>query len=161
PLGEKLARLARSAALAAADERRARFGDGLDELAKELDIPSDEAVIDGVAVLKVLARAEPPVEKGRRLLGVLVAHAIALEPPDDQAAGHLAEALAWLAAHTYIDPLSSLSEQAGARLWPALAALVRATDERGAPAGRGSALAAATALGASEDPRAQEEVRQL
>jgi hypothetical protein len=158
PLGDRLARLVSAAALAAADEQRTRFGDGLDELAKELEIPRDEATVAGVKVLATLGRAEPPVEMGRRVLGALLARGVALDPlVSDEAAGRVAEALAWLAANTYLDGLSALGlwpmGASDTRLWSGLAALVRAADERGAPGGRGSAAIAALALaGADREP---------
>lgn len=158
PQGDRLARLVAAAALAAADERRARFGDGLDELAKEFEIQADEAIIEGVKVLPALSRAEPPVETGRRVLGALLARGVALaSPASDEEAGRVAEALTWLAANTHLDGLSSLArlpEPVG-WLWGALAAIVRDADERGAPRGRGGALAAAMALGASEHEAAR------
>jgi hypothetical protein len=153
PRRDDLARLVRTVALTAADERRTRFSDGLDELCAEADLGADEGKLAGFHVVKALSRAEPPVATGRRLMGLLLARGIALEPPaDPTAAARVAESLSWLAANTYLDALWALDEEVigGAdRVWEALAALVRRADELGAPKGRAEALAAAAAIARS------------
>jgi hypothetical protein len=165
PRADALARLVRTVALTAADERRTRFSDGLDELCAEAELKGDDGKLGGFHVLKALSRAEPPVATGRRVLGLLLARGVALEPPADAAAAaQVAEALAWLAAHTYLDALWALDEElcAGADLlWQALGALVRRADELGAPKGRAEALAAAAALGQSSSAAAASARRDL
>jgi hypothetical protein len=152
--------LVRTAALSAADERRARFVDGLEELMREAELSLEEGEVGSFNVLKALQRAEPPIAAGRETLSRLLARGVALEPPDDaEEATRLAEALSWLSAHSYLDGLSwldsELSSEDAERLWTALAGTIRAVDERGAPAGRAEALAAASALAASKSESAQ------
>src|SRR5262245_40040588 len=47
PRGDDLARLVRTVALAAADERRTRFSDGLDELCAEAELRGDDGKLGG------------------------------------------------------------------------------------------------------------------
>lgn len=161
PRRDDLARLMRTVALSAADERRARFADGLEELLREAQLAPEDGRVGTFNVLKALQRAEPPVADGRRVLGTLLARGIALDPPADiESSQRVAEALAWLAAHSYLDALSTidevLDEQLAARLWRALATLVRDADLTGAVRGRAEALAAIAALSASPSAAARE-----
>src|SRR5262245_12144298 len=161
PRRDDLARLMRTVAISAADERRARFADGLEELLRDAALNVEDGRVGHFNVLKALQRAEPPIAEGRRVLGRLVMRGVALDfPADPAAAERLAEALAWLAAHSYLDALSAVDEELdaerAARAWHALAALVRAADQRGAGRGRAEALAAAAALAASSSVAARE-----
>ncbi len=163
---DALARLVRTVALSAADEQRARLGDGLDELLADNGIGEGDGVVGSIDVVKALARAEPPVLAGRMAVALLLARGIALEPPDDEAAAtRLAEQLTWLSCHSWVDALwcldGALDDASAARVWEALATLVEEHDGRGAPKGRSRALAAAAALGASSHPAAVTQQRRL
>jgi hypothetical protein len=160
PRRDDLARVVRTVALSAADERRSRFTDGLEEVMRELDLSFEDGKVGAINVLKALQRAEPPVQAGRVLIGRLLSLGVALEPPADAAAAERCiEALAWLAAHSYLDGLSALDNEVdadhAARLWTAAADLVRGCDQRGAVRGRAEALAAVAALARSSSPTAR------
>jgi len=166
PRRDELARLVRTAALTAADEQRARFVDGLDELMSEAELSSEDGLVGAFNVLEALKRVEPPVLQGRELLGDLLARGVSLEPAGDaEEAERQARALCWLAAHTYLDALpkldASLEPDTAARYWSALAQTVRDADERGSPAGRAEALAALAALTQSTTAAAQAECEAL
>jgi len=166
PRQDDLARLVRTVGLSAADEQRARFVDGLEELMREAELSLEDGAVGSFNVLKALQRAEPPISDGRQILSRLLARGVALEPADDaEEADRVAEALSWLSAHSYLDGLSSLDRELSAedaeRMWTALAAAVRKVDQRGAPAGRAEALAAASALAASESDSARAIARAL
>ncbi len=154
PRRDELARLVRTAALAAADEQRLRFVDGLDELMGEAELTSEDGRVGTFNVLEALKRAEPPVLQGRELLAELLARGIALEPATDAGqADQQAGALCWLSAHTFLDALprleGALEADVAELYWAALGRVVRDADERGTPAGRAAALAALAALLAS------------
>jgi hypothetical protein len=159
PRRDDLAKLVRTLASSAADEQRARFVDGLDEVVRELELEGAAVKIEGIDVLKALQRAEPPVASGRRLLGRLLVRGIALEPPaHGEEAERAATGLCWLAAHTYLDALSYLDElddEAAAPLLHALGSTVRQADELGAAKGRAEALVAAAAIAACTLPAAR------
>lgn len=166
PRRDDLGKLVRTVALAAADERRGRFVDGLDEIARELGLGQDDGKIGSVDVMKALEWSEPPVAQGRALLARLLLRGVALEPPSDAAAAQqIATGLCWLAAHTYLDALTMLERELDGdvadRLMAALAAMVRDVDQRGSPAGRGEALAAAAALAAGGGATARRLVGEL
>ncbi len=163
PRRAELARLVRVVALSAAEERRTRFGDGLDELIGDAGLkPETDGTVDDFDVLKALRRAEPPVAKGRSIIGHLLAEGVLatdLDTADD--AKRAATALSWLASETWLDGLSALpglrdeaSDEALARLRAGLRDVVASTDQAGAPRGRGAALAAALILTQLQDTAA-------
>lgn len=163
---DALSKLVRTVALSAADEQRARLGDGLDELLADSELGEGDGVVGQIDVVKALARVEPPVLAGRVAVALLLARGIALEPPDDEAsARRLAEQLTWLTCQTWIDALwcldEALDDATAARVWAGLATLIEEHDGRGAPKGRGEALAAAAALGISRHPAAVEQQKRL
>ncbi len=160
PRRDELSSLVRTVALAAADEQRTRLADGLDELMGEAELSIDDGAVGSFNVLKAMQRAEPPVLAGRKLLALLLARGIVLEPPAGaEQAQQVAKALTWLAAHTYLDALSMLDavlEPALAdRLWAALGETVRDADQLGTPAGRAQVLTALAALAHSSSPAAR------
>lgn len=155
PRRAELARLVRVVALSAAEERRTRFGDGLDELIGDAGLkPETDGTVDGFDVLKALRRAEPPVANGRSIIGLLLAEGVVatdLDTADD--AKRAATALSWLASETWLDGLSAipsmrdeLADEVLARLRAGLRDVVASMDQAGAPRGRGAALAAALTL---------------
>lgn len=155
PRRAELARLVRVVALSAAEERRTRFGDGLDELIGDAGLKPDvDGIVQEFDVLKALRRAEPPVAHGRTVIGQLLAEGVVaadLDASDD--AKRAAKALSWLASETWLDGLSplpamsaELGEDAQARLLDGLREVVASIDQAGAPRGRGAALAAALTL---------------
>jgi len=154
PRRADLAKLVRVVALSAADERRARFGDGLDELVEDAGLSAEGGAVDGFDVLKALRRAEPPVTLGRAITGRLLAEGVLasdLDAVDD--AKRASAALAWLASETWLDGLSPLTllaadvaEEQRVRLHEGLLDVVSTATDAGLPRGRGSALAAAVAL---------------
>jgi len=154
-----LARLVKTVAVSAADERRTRLSDGLDELASEAELDADAVRIGGVDLLATL-RDEAPAPEGRAVATLLLARAVGDDPPaDDAAADQLVERLCWLAANSWLDALWAvaprLDDEAAERWWGALARLVRSEQQRGLTGGRAKALVAASVLGGSSSPVAE------
>lgn len=160
PRRDDLARLVRTVALSAADERRARFSDGLDELLREAELEPEDGVVGSFNVLRGLSTNEPPPPVGREVLGRLLVRGLALESEaktDDVDWARLARSLCWLEANTHLAATfaidGELGEAAGP-LWDELRAIVAAADSSGAPKGRGEAVVALVALSASESAAA-------
>lgn len=164
PRRDDLARLVRTVALSAADERRGRFSDGLDELLREAELEPEDGVVGSFNVLRGLSTNEPPTATGRAVLGRLLARGLSLENEaktadgDDLDWARVAQSLCWLEANTHISASfavdGELGEAAG-RLWDELRAIVVAADSSGAPKGRGEAVVAVVALTASESEAAR------
>lgn len=158
PRAGDLARLVVTVATTAADERRARFSDGLDELVADVDLDADAARVGAVDVMATL-RGDAPPAAGRRVVALLLARGVGDALAADEAvADPWAQRLCWLAANTWLDALWAVSrrldDETARRWWTALARLVRGEHERGLPAGRGVALVAAAAIGASSNAAA-------
>ncbi|MEQ9321058.1 MAG: hypothetical protein RIF41_17985 [Polyangiaceae bacterium] len=156
-----LSRLVVTVATTAADERRGRFSDGLDELVAEVDLDAEAAKVGGVDLLEVL-RGDGPDVTGRRAAALLLARGVSgALASDATAVDPWARRLSWLAANTWLDALWAVAprlDDEGARgWWAALARLVRAESERGLPGGRGVAVVAASALSASSSTAATAE----
>ncbi len=159
PRRDDLARLLRTVALSAADERRARFSDGLDELLREAALEPEDGVVGSLNVLRVLSSNQPPTDKGRGILGSLLLRGVRIHidgqdtEPDDEAWQRITTCICWLAANTHIDGVLSvddeLDRQQATRVWSEMAALARGVDAAGADKGRALALVAATALASS------------
>ena len=166
PRADELSALVRTVALGAADERRTRLQDGLQELMAEAGLGCDDADTPLGNPLRALAKADGADGAARGLLGGLLARGIALAPPADaEGIGRLAQQLAWLSAHTPFDALWALDVALGSgaeRYWHALAAWLARVD-RGELGGelRPGALAAVAAIAASAAPSAGEERRRL
>ncbi|MBI4703263.1 MAG: hypothetical protein HY744_19270 [Deltaproteobacteria bacterium] len=162
PRGDDLARLVHVVALAAADERRARLGDGLQEIVADADLSPEDAQLAGTNVLQALEADDLAAAGGptRMLLGCLLARGVALDPPAGAAAvRRLAEQLTWLSAHACLDATLALDEALeadAAAVWEAIGAVVLDGDRaREGSAGRASSLAAAVALCTSGSPAAR------
>jgi hypothetical protein len=154
PRAAELGRLVHTVLITAADERRRRLGDGIDELARDLELAEGDAEVGGTDVIALLRGETSAEATGRAMVVALMARAVTDSPPsDDAAADRLAERVSWLAASTWFDGLAAigdgLSGEARARWVAALSGLVRGADANGLSEGRGSALAAATALASS------------
>lgn len=163
--GGDLARLVLTVATTAADERRARFSDGLDELAGEMDLDAETARVGEQDLFETL-RSDAPDDGGRRVASLLLARGVGdVLIADEAAADPWARRLCWLAANSWLDALWAvavrLDDDGALRWWAALARLVRGEQERGLAAGRGMALVAAAALAASSSPAATAEVSAL
>ncbi|MEZ4446546.1 MAG: hypothetical protein R3B72_46130 [Polyangiaceae bacterium] len=157
PRADDLASLTLTVMRSAADERRTRWSDGLEELAAEVSLGPEDVIVDGVDLLALLQQEAVPTPAGRALVSGLVARGVALAPPaDDAAADRLVEQLAWLAAHSWVAALGEVAADhvapAADRVAAALARYVSAVDDGGAGRGRGEALAAAAALRLTSHP---------
>ncbi len=164
PKRDALARLVRTVAMSAADERRSRFSDGLDELLRELELEPEDGVVGSINVLRVLSNTEPPASEGREVLahllirGLHLAHTAQDGDEADLAWARAAERLCWLAANTPLSALGAIDAELGegaTGLWDELRSVVAQADAGGASRGRGEALVAATALASSVSPSAQ------
>ncbi len=155
PRRGELANVAWTLAKTAADERRKRFGDGLDELLREHGLGEGEGDVAGVDVFAALARKTSAGESAlthdeARVVSRLAALGLASEDGTLQdRATPIAAALVWLGANTPLDVLAHVEGADGAdveALGAALADLVRARDACLAKSGRGEALYAIAAL---------------
>jgi len=166
PRFEELSALVRTVALAAADERRTRLQDGLQELMVEAGLGFDDGETPLGNPLRLLEKADGTDGGARRLLGALLAHSVALAlPRDDEAIDRLGQQLAWLSAHTPLDALWALDaalEDEAEPLWHALGRWIERIDrgELGCEQ-RPGALAAVVALKLSASPAADEERAKL
>jgi hypothetical protein len=156
---DDLSRLVHTVAMTAADERRTRLSDGLEELAGEAGLDAEAATVGDVDLFATLRQGAPPA-KARLVVAVLLARAIAASPPADEAAAdRLAERLCWLSTSSWLDALAvvpaQLDDDVERRFWAALTRLVQRSDEGAYVSGRGPALAAAAALASSSSPAAE------
>jgi len=154
---DDLSRLVQAVAFSAYEERRAALHAGVDEAASRLGLDETTADTPSGNVLRALRASAPPTRAERALLGALLARAVALAPPDEgEASVRVAEALAWIGAHTPLDALPFLDAALGAQaqaLWTAVVGLLeRYDDGRGAGFDRPAAIVAASALGRSDAP---------
>lgn len=168
PRGDDLARLVHAVAFACADERRSSLPDGARDAAARLGLSTEDAETPFGNVLTTLERSptEPAGPATRALLSALVARGIALAPPDGaEAERRVVEAIAWISAHTPIDPLTAIDAALGGKadgLWREAAGLVRRADEGAAPlVGRAGAIVIAAAIGASGSSVARSEAKTL
>ncbi|MBM4357130.1 MAG: hypothetical protein FJ096_03385 [Deltaproteobacteria bacterium] len=175
PRRTSLAAVLRTLALTAADERRIRLGDGLDELLAEHRLEANDGRagdVDVLALFRTLAdeRANPTVVE-RAALSRLFAHGVA-----DLVAGEfladqperideLARNLCWLAANTFLDALPELDRVLGGEhvdgVWQAIARRARSIDPDASSGHRPEAIVAVTALGGSASPAASAALRAL
>ncbi len=181
PHRTSLATVVRTLALTAADERRSRLGDGLEELVKEHrlgDANGRVGDVDVLAVLRTLDAGKGPSPKESAMLSRLLAYGVADrvvgQNKDDAlpsgASGverldALAASLTWLAAHTFLDALPDLDAVLGAddadAFWQAVFRRVRTLDDETSRGGRAEALCALAALARSVSPAAGSALRVL
>lgn len=162
---DDLARLVRTVALSAADERRARFSDGLDELLREAELEPEDGVVGSVNVLRVLSSGDAPKSGGRDVLGLLLARGLRIDldgreqAPDDESWERIAASLAWLSANTHVCGTLGLDEELedaqAERIWTEMKNLVSAADASRVGKGRAEAMVAAAALRASNSAAAR------
>jgi hypothetical protein len=167
PRRDDLARFVHAVAFAAADEKRSLLSEGLTEAADRAGVTAKDAETPFGNALRALEKSdrEGPGEAAV-LLAALVAHGVALAPPDGaEAEARVAESLVWISMGTPIDALSAIDAALGERaggLWMAVGELLRRADAGAAPhVGRAGALVAAAALGASSSPIARGEAKVL
>jgi hypothetical protein len=153
PRADALARVTLTAAASAADEQRVRLSDGLEELMEDHELGLEDGELDGANVLEALRDDEWQAPPLRDAVEALLLHALRLE--DDEPRAEHGARLCWLAAHSPIDVVSRFDELGALAdaLWPAIASAVR---EPAAEDGKGTQLAAAAALAASESTLALE-----
>jgi hypothetical protein len=157
---EALKNLVRAAALDAAAARRAdfasRFNTGSSPTTGQSHVPEglthEKAETPHGNVLELLEHgAEKPEE--RRLLGALLALAIADHPPESpEAEEGLAGHLVWLAAHTKVDALKLIDavlDERAEGIWRGVARVAEAPSDVASDFGATEALVAAAALGES------------
>lgn len=175
PRRTALAALLRTLSFAAADERRMRLADGLEELLQEHGLDDAAAHAGDVDVVALLRRCESErptfTAPERAALRRLLAHGVADGVRDEAIAGdmaaldELAQRLGWLAANTALDVLPELDGVLGAAdvdpLWQALFRRVGTLDAQGTADARAEALLILTALGTSPSPKAEAAVRVL
>ncbi|MBM4373642.1 MAG: hypothetical protein FJ095_01045 [Deltaproteobacteria bacterium] len=175
PRRTALAAVLRTLALSAADERRTRLGDGLDELLKEQGLDALEGQAGELDVVGLLRRFETDrpalVAHERAALRRLLAHGVADHVVADALAAdvarvdELAARLTWLAATTVLDALSELDGVLGASdvdpLWRGIGRRVRALDAEGTGDARAEAIVALAALARSASPAAIEALSTL
>lgn len=157
PRGDDLARLVHTLAFAAFDERRPVLSDGLGEAMDRTglaaaDLDTKAGHVGGA--LEAGPAAKPP---SRALLGALLARGVALSPPEGaEAETRVAEALAWLGAHSGADALPYLDAALGGKtdgFWRAIGDVIeRADDGALAFIGRPGAIVAAAGLAQSTNP---------
>jgi hypothetical protein len=161
-----LAALARSVMTTAAETRRAeRSPERVAELAKELGVTREAAATPFGNALDVLERG-PEDDAERALACALAAQVVATQPPTErEQEDRLAGDLLWLATHTPFDATGLLDRALGdgaAPLWNAVADRIRRADQGPVPGlGRGEALVAAVAMGASRSKGAVKEAASL
>jgi hypothetical protein len=167
PRRDDLARFVHAVAFAAADEKRSLLSEGLTEAADRAGVTAKDAETPFGNAVRALEKSdrEGPGEAAV-LLATLVAHGVALAPPDGaEAEARVAESLVWISTGTPIDALSAIDAALGERaggLWMAIGELVRRADAGAAPhVGRAGALVAAAALGASASAIARGEAKVL
>jgi len=117
--------------------------------ASALGLASDGAVIEEVRVLDVLVGTSV-TEPSARVLGALVAHALALDPPVD--AADAARKLIRMATYSRVDVFGVLDAamgQGASSLWDAVALMIRQFDSDGTGLTRPEAIVAAYALATS------------
>jgi len=175
PRRTALATVLRTLALSAADERRTRLGDGLDELLKEHGLDALEGhagELDVVGLLRRLEADRPAlVAHERAALRRLFAHGVADHlmaealTADVARVDELVARLTWLAATTVLDALSELDGVLGASdvdpLWQGIARRIRALDAAGTGDARAEAIVSLCALGRSASPAAIEALSML
>jgi len=181
PRRAALAAVVKTLALTAADERRSRVGDGLDELVKEHRLGDSDGRVGEVDVLALLRRVDsgerPSVEE-RVVLARLLAQGIAdgieeREQDADSAAraerpqslDAMAASLCWLSANTFLNALPELDAvlepDAAEALWQAIFRRVQSLDEEVARRGRAEALAGLAGLVGSPSTAAASALRVL
>lgn len=170
PAAEALRRFVRMVALSAADERRARFSDGLEEMANDAEFSAafgsgemgDDETGEPWDVRAVFRASTPPSPHVRAVVGGLLADAVVEVDlaGDVEAASRATTALCWLAAETWLDARADVNarlaeamrtegpdaEARRARWTEGLEEVIAHTEAIGAARGRGAALAAAAAL---------------
>jgi hypothetical protein len=171
PRAGELAKVIATLALSAAEERRARIGDGLEELLADHKLDDAQGTVAGVDVVAALRRLAAEGDRAelshdeRDTLAALFALGIRESlPTEDPELDALARKLCWLACHTFIDVLPMIDDVIGSRaeaIWQAAFRLVRDSDGRGARDGRAEALAAIAALSQSGSSAAESALRVL
>lgn len=156
PRADDLARLVQAAAFSAYEERRSALHVGLDEAAARLGVDEASSETELGNVVRALRSSAPLGRSERQLLGMLLARSVSLSPPSEgEASLRVAEALAWIGAHTSVDPLPFLDRSLGAAaqpLWAAIATLLERHDDGAAGLDRPAAIVAASAIGRSQAP---------
>ena len=156
PKASALSAVVRTVCIHAAEERRVRLGDGLGEILREAGLELDDGETGSGNALRALD-TDPMAADDQQLLSALLARSLAKETAAEAELPALAGQLAWLAAYVGVDALAWLDRALGdaaTPLWRALAVQLPALD-------RPSAVLAASALGASTLPAAQEAARKL
>lgn len=111
PHGDRITRLIHTLAMSAYDERRSALDQGLDEALTQMGVDEASAETSFGNVVRALRKQASTSGRERTLLGALVARGVVRSPPDGREANRrIADALAWLSAHTIIDPLAALED---------------------------------------------------
>lgn len=157
PRVDDLARLVHTLAFAAFDERRPVLSDGLGEAMDRTGLASADLDTKAGHVGGALEAGPAAKPASRTLLGALLAKGVALSPPQNaEAEARVAEALAWLGAHSGADALPYLDAALDGKtdgFWRAIADVIeRADDGALAFIGRPGAIVAAAGLAQSSNP---------